>query len=52
MVKINLFLITVSLSVRKRESLSFAKRYEDHVRINRLVDDIKRRRDDQTRFFS
>lgn len=51
MVKINLFLITVSLSVRKREAVSFAQRYEDNIRINRLVDDVKRKRDEHMRYF-
>ncbi|HEX6923242.1 MAG TPA: hypothetical protein VF149_05420 [Bacillales bacterium] len=46
MLRLNLFLITVSISVRKQESIPPAQRYEDRVRINQLVEETNRKRDE------
>ncbi|HEU5140330.1 MAG TPA: hypothetical protein VFT51_10165 [Bacillales bacterium] len=51
MLRLNLYLITVSISVRGRESMSMAQHYEDRIRVNRLIEEVNRKRDERIRIF-
>lgn len=45
MIKLHLFFITVSIDRRKRGAEQAARHYEDHLRINQLVEETHRKRD-------
>ncbi|HEX7063772.1 MAG TPA: hypothetical protein VF199_01765 [Bacillales bacterium] len=51
MLKLNLYLITVSISIRRRESMSAAQHYEDQIRINQIIEDMNRKRDEWIRMY-
>lgn len=51
LLKVNLHLVTVSISVRKAEPKSIAKRYENQMRIERLVEETKRKQDEHFYMF-
>ncbi|HET7580904.1 MAG TPA: hypothetical protein VFK33_16615 [Bacillales bacterium] len=51
MLRIHLPMITVSVSVRKRKPVSIDERYEDRMRVDRLVEETRRKRDEYMRMF-
>ena len=51
MVKFDLFSFTVSISRKQQGSTKFAKRYEDNLRINRLIEENKRKQDEHIHFW-
>ncbi|GAA0603876.1 hypothetical protein GCM10009001_21200 [Virgibacillus siamensis] len=46
MLRINLFVMTVTVSVRKPKPETIAERYEHRLLVNRLVGETKRKRDE------
>lgn len=51
MVKFDLFSFSVSISRKQEESTRFAKRYEDSLRINHLIEENKRKQDEHMHFW-
>lgn len=45
MLKLHLFLYTISISVERRWPTSFAQKYEDDLRIQRLIEENEKKRD-------
>jgi hypothetical protein len=51
MVKFDLFSFTVSISRKQPGSTRLAKRYEDNLRINHLIEENKRKQNEHMHFW-